>query len=192
MIIIHIEKIISFVKETCILSFFFLLLGNRVVLFLTIQTAIAWFTPEHSKVPSFACLRWLFWHAPSTLKSSNQVRPCCCILEMRLLADSILFAKILTNIILVTSVVSSIDLRIELTYFISFYSFLNRNMVLCPSNCLVTFFHRVPLCMLGNFSWFFCHMLILFKIIFSKNSFKNAIRVSNCFHRLSAVYKSLP
>ena len=81
-----------------------------------------------------------------------------CILEVRLLCGSVwsklLFAKILTNI-LVTSIVSSIDGRIELTFFISFYSFLNRNMVLCPSNCLVTFFHREPLCMLGNFSSLF-------------------------------------
>ena len=29
------------------------------VIFFTIQTAIAWFTPEYSKVPGFACFRWL-------------------------------------------------------------------------------------------------------------------------------------
>ena len=35
------------------------------------------------------------------------------------------------------------------------------------------------LCMLGNFSCFCCCLLTFFKITFSKNSFKNIIRVSN-------------
>ena len=30
---------------------------------------------EYSKVPSFACFRWLFWRTQSTLKFLNQVRP---------------------------------------------------------------------------------------------------------------------
>ena len=60
------------------------------------------------------------------------------------------------------------------------------------------------LCMLDNFSCFCCPLLTFFKIIFSKNSLRNTIRVSNgfdpdqdrhsvgpdlgsnCFHRLSA------
>ena len=34
------------------------------------------------------------------------------------------------------------------------------------------------LCMLGNFSCFCCRLLTFFKISFSKNSFRNTIRVS--------------
>ena len=45
------------------------------VLFFTIQTLIALFTPEYSKVPSLACYRWLFWRTPCTLILLNQVRP---------------------------------------------------------------------------------------------------------------------
>ena len=54
--------------------FFFLAIG--LCYFFTIQTVIAWFTPEYSRVPSFACFRWLFWRTPRTLKLLNQVRPC--------------------------------------------------------------------------------------------------------------------
>ena len=45
--------------------------------FFTIQTVIAWFTPEYSKVPNFACFWWLFWRTPHTLKLLNQVSPWC-------------------------------------------------------------------------------------------------------------------
>ena len=45
------------------------------MLYFHIQTTIAWFTLEYSKVPSFACFRWLFWRTLSTLKFLNQVRP---------------------------------------------------------------------------------------------------------------------
>ena len=34
-------------------------------------------------------------------------------------------------------------------------------------------------CMLGNFSFLSCHLLNLFKINFSKKTFRNTIRVSN-------------
>ena len=39
--------------------------------------------------------------------------------------------------------------------------------------------HLVTLCMLGNFSCFRCRLLTFFKVIFSKDSFRNTIRVSN-------------
>ena len=65
------------ISKRGILSFFYLLLGNQIVLFFhNFQTIIAWFTSEYSKVPSFACFRWLFWRTPRTLKLLNQVRPC--------------------------------------------------------------------------------------------------------------------
>ena len=38
------------------------------VIFFTILTVIVCFTPEYSKVPSFACFWWLFWRTPCTLK----------------------------------------------------------------------------------------------------------------------------
>ena len=34
-------------------------------------------------------------------------------------------------------------------------------------------------CMLGNFSFFCCRLLTFYKLTFSKNSFRNTIRVSN-------------
>ena len=40
---------------------------------------------------------------------------------------------------------------------------------------------KFTLCMLGNFSCFICGQLTFFKLIFSKNSFTNTIRVSNSF-----------
>ena len=43
------------------------------------------------------------------------------------------------------------------------------------------FIRKLTLCMLGNFSWFFCHLLTFSKITFSKNSFRNTIRESNSF-----------
>ena len=63
------------IESTCILSFFILLLGNRSTLFFTIQTIIAWFTPEYSKVPRFVCFRSLFWRTPRTLKLFYRGRP---------------------------------------------------------------------------------------------------------------------
>ena len=38
---------------------------------------------------------------------------------------------------------------------------------------------NLTLCMLGNFPFFCCHLLIFFKITFSKDSFMGSIRVSN-------------
>ena len=38
---------------------------------------------------------------------------------------------------------------------------------------------QYTLCMLGNFACFFCCLLIFSKSTFSKNSFRNTIRVSN-------------
>ena len=47
------------------------------------------------------------------------------------------------------------------------------------------------LCMLGNFPSFCCRLLYFFsKFPFSKNSFRNTIRVSNCMHPKSADNKS--
>ena len=54
---------------------FFSFLAIGLCYIFTIQTTIAWFTLEYSKVPSFACFRRLFWRTPSTLKFLNQVRP---------------------------------------------------------------------------------------------------------------------
>ena len=65
-------KVILFLEANTLYSFF---LAIGLCYFFKIQTAIARFTPEYSKVASFACFRWLFWCTPSTLKLSNQVRP---------------------------------------------------------------------------------------------------------------------
>ena len=54
---------------------FFFFLAVRFCYFFTIQTEIDWFTPKYSKVPSFACFRWLFWCTPRTLKLLYQVEP---------------------------------------------------------------------------------------------------------------------
>ena len=63
-------------KHVYFVILFFFFLAIRLCYFFKIQTVIAWFTPEYSKVPSFACFRWLFWRTPRTLKLLNQVRTC--------------------------------------------------------------------------------------------------------------------
>ena len=60
------------IESTCILSFFVVLLGSRVVLFFLNSYSNRLST---QKVLSFACFRWLFWRAPRTLKSLNQDCP---------------------------------------------------------------------------------------------------------------------
>ena len=39
-----------------------------------VSICITWFIVEYSKVSSFTCVRWLFWHMPST----NPVGPVHC------------------------------------------------------------------------------------------------------------------
>ena len=59
------------------------------------------------------------------------------------------------------------------------------NINQCSIMC--TFKVKWTLCMVGNFSCYCCHLLTIFKINFSKNPFRNTIRVSNSLDRISVL-----
>ena len=52
----------------------------------------------------------------------------------------------------------------------------------CVMPLLSPFFGLLSHCMLGDFSCFCGRLLIFFKLTFSKNAFRNTIRVPNCLN----------